>query len=440
MLVEFTVGNYLSFKDKKALSMVASSIKEHETENVFSVKYHDAIRAKEIKLLKSASLYGANAGGKSNLIKAIGFMKNFILISSKETQVNEKIKVQNFAFSNKTLKEPTTFEIIFFLDGVRYRYGFEVDEIRIYNEWLFMAPKGQEAKLFIREKDNIDHSRLFKEGKGLRFKTRKNALFLSVCAQFNGEISTLILNWFKNNLKIINGIGDRTYDKFTLDRLENPKFKKKLLEFMSVADLGIEDIVLMNYDISDDRVPNEIKNHLKNYIAKKEKEGKPIQIKDVRQLVSFHPVYDNKKSIGSNFINFGAESEGTQKLFAMAGLIIATLKEGKVLVVDEFDSRLHPLITKFIIELFNSSEKNPCNAQLIFATHDTNALANKFFRRDQIWFVEKDRYGASDLYPLIDYKVRQDATYNKDYILGRYGAIPYIGEFITKDEEIECDG
>ena len=436
MLVEFTVGNYLSFKDKKTLSMVATSIKEHETGNVFSAKYPDAVRAKEIRLLKSVSLYGANAGGKSNLIKAIAFMKNFILISSKETQVNEKIKIQNFAFNNKTRKEPTTFEIIFFLDGVRYRYGFEVDEIRIYNEWLFMAPKGQEAKLFIRENNNIDYSRMFKEGKGLRHKTRKNALFLSVCAQFNGEISTLILNWFKNNLKIINGINDRTYENFTLDRLEDPKFKKKLLEFMSVADLGIEDIVLMNYDISDDELPNE----LRNYITKKEKEGKPIQIKNLRQLVSYHSVYDDKKSIGNNFINFGLESEGTQKLFAMAGLIIATLKEGKVLVVDEFDSRLHPLITKFIIELFNSSDKNPCNAQLIFATHDTNSLANKFFRRDQIWFVEKDRYGASDLYPLIDYKVRQDATYNKDYILGRYGAIPYIGEFITINEEFQCDG
>lgn len=430
MLVEFTVGNYCSFRDAKTLSMVASVIKEHKDTNVFNIKLPKASRAKEINLLKSSVIYGANASGKSNLIKAIAFMKYLVLNSAKDMQASDKIPVDRFLLSSEKDNEPSFFEIIFIYQGVRYRYGFEVDQATFVNEWLFHAPKGKEAKLFVREENNFDLGPNFKEGKGLQDKTRGNALFLSVTAQFNGAISTTILKWFKEKLRIISGLDDKKYANATFKKMLDNKGKKDILTFLTIADLGISDIKLKSYDIEDDEVPKGLKKVVLKKIKSQEEEGKPTdKLREVLRLVSVHNKYDKDNvKIETVPFEFGAESEGTQKLFAMSGLLISALMEGNVLVVDELDSRLHAMITRFLIELFNSNETNKANAQLIFATQDTNLFTNRIFRRDQIWFTEKDRYGATDLYSLVDYKVRADASFSKDYILGKYGAIPFLGD------------
>ena len=189
MLLELTIGNFKSIKKNVTLSMVASTLKEHKNTHTFNTSKYS--------LLKSALIFGANASGKSNLVKGISFMKNFVISSAKDTQINEKIDIDNFKLDIESELQPSFFEVIFLLNNTRYRYGFQVNEDRVDSEWLFFVPTIKEAKLFTREGNNISLGVNFKEGRGLKEKTRNNALFLSVAAQFNGEISRSILNWFR---------------------------------------------------------------------------------------------------------------------------------------------------------------------------------------------------------------------------------------------------
>ncbi|MBD2490759.1 ATP/GTP-binding protein [Aulosira sp. FACHB-615] len=407
MLIEFSVGNYRSFKDKVTFSMVAANIvakdKQLDDNNVFAVD-------DELKLLKSAAIYGANASGKSNLAKAMNFMKWFMINSSKETQSTEKIRVEPFRLSTETETQPSLFEIVFLLKNKKYRYGFEANQERVVSEWLFYVPNKRETRLFERvnngNTDKINLSKTFK-GEGIHPKTRRNALFLSVAAQFNVEIAEIILNWLTTKLQIVSGLEDKNYLDYTIDSLsKEDSSKREIVQLIKQLDLSIKEIKLI----------------------------KSIIHGNIDYLFTIIKTGHNKFDTEGNSVSIelfdldSQESEGTQKIFFIAGLLINTLKEGKALIFDEFDARLHPLISKAIVTLFNSNETNYHNAQLIFMTHDTNLLTNKLFRRDQIWFTEKNKYGATDLYSLVEFKIRNDASFESDYIKGRYGAIPYIGD------------
>ena len=415
MLIGFSVGNYKSFKETVTLSMVASSITEEEKEldenNVFEINH-------KLNLLKSAAIYGANASGKSNLIAAINFMKWFVLNSSKETQVSEAIYIEAFRLSTETEKEPSFFEIVFLLEGKTFRYGFEVNAREVVSEWLFQADDSEEQMLFERDFDNyiLDN---FPEGQGISDKTRSNALFLSVVAQFNGKVSGKILLWFSKTLQLISGLQDTQYRKETLESFENESHRHDIIEFIKKLDLGITDIQITNKPLPIVSQKTAMYGSLYPY-----SEIKPA-------VKTVHRKYDaeGKQSAIELFDIDKHESEGTNKLFALAGLLLDTLRTGKILLIDELDARLHPLITRELICLFNSNETNPHNAQLIFTTHDTNLLSSKTFRKDQIWFTEKDNKGATDLYSLVEYKVGKDASFERDYIIGKYGAIPFIGNF-----------
>jgi AAA15 family ATPase/GTPase len=419
MLIGFSVGNYKSFKETVTLSMVASSITEEDKElnenNVFPIN-------DKLSLLKSAAIYGANASGKSNLVAAINFMKWFVLNSSKETQVSDAIDIEAFRLSTETEKEPSFFEIVFLLEDKTFRYGFEVNAREVVSEWLFQADDSEEKMLFERDFDNyiLDD---FPEGQGISDKTRSNALFLSVVAQFNGKISGKILLWFSKTLQLISGLQDRQYRKETLESFENAGHRQNIIEFIKKLDLGILDIDRENtpvFSISDNTA-----KYGGSY-------GSLYPYSEIKTTVhTSHPKYDadGKQTSMERFDMEKHESEGTNKLFALAGILLDTLRTGKILLIDELDARLHPLITRELICLFNSNETNPHNAQLIFTTHDTNLLSSKTFRKDQIWFTEKDNKGATDLYSLVEYKVGKNASFERDYIMGKYGAIPFIGNF-----------
>lgn len=418
MLIEFSVGNYRSFKENVTFSTVASSVvskeKRLDENNVFEVD-------DKVKLLKSAAIYGANASGKSNLSKALGFMRRFMINSSKETQSTEKIGVEGFKLSTETEAKPSFFEIVFLMNHTRYRYGFEATRNEVISEWLFYVPKSRETRLFERSLDSFKISSIYK-AKKIQQQTRRNALFLSVSAQFNVEIAESILDWLTNKVKVVSSINDRGYQGYTIDCLMENKNKDEILQLLRKLDLGFGDLKVEESEITADSLFVDLPDEIKNFIVKNTG-GKLASVE------TEHRKFDEKGIFVSTelFDLDSQESEGTQKIFALAGPLIDTLKEGKILVIDEFDARLHPLISRAIVELFNSKETNPNNAQLIFMTHDTNLLSNKLFRRDQIWFTEKDRYGATDLYSLVEYKVRNDASFESDYIQGRYGAIPYIG-------------
>ena len=413
MLIEFTVGNFRSFKEPVTLSMVAAKL----TAKYPQIDISNTIRVDDdLTLLTSAAIYGANASGKSNLVKALEFMRLFVLNSSKESQADDPIDTIPFRLDPKAEHKPSFFETVFLLDDVPYRYGFEVTAEKVETEWLFNTPHGKEAKLFIREGSEISLSRAFKGGGSAKTLTRTNALFLSVAAQFNSETAAKVLGWFKS-INVISGLGDVAYSGFTAKVFaEKPTYQASIIELILGSDVGINNIIVEKVNIHDPKVfPRNFPQDWKDFLLQ--------QMKGQEEIFNFTAIHHRKSENGTvEEIPFEIkeESEGTQKLLNLSGPIIDTLRKGKVLFIDEIEARMHTLLTRKLIALFNSLETNPKHAQLIFATHDTNLLSNKFFRRDQFWFVEKDEFGASHLYSLAELKVRNDDLFERDYLLVRY--------------------
>ncbi len=421
MIIEFTIGNFMSFRENKTLSLEATNITEYKN-STFQVDNY--------KLLKSIVLYGANSSGKSNLIKAMSIMKLIVLTSVEKSSVS-KNEVIPFLLNAETENSPSFFEVIFLIGKTRYRYGFELDPKTIHGEWLFRLnnQKEKETPLFIRENDGIGITEDFEEGKGLESKTRDNALFLSVTDRFNGSISGEIIKWF-NNWVTISGLSHDNYREITFSLLEQKYSKERLLDFFKDLDLGFDELKIKKEKNQNGLLPREtpmgIFEPISSYL-----DGETIA-----RINTVHKKLDQEgKQIG--YIDFDLreqESSGTNKIIDISGPIFDILINGGVLVIDELDAKLHPLMTAAITNLFNSPQYNLNNAQLIFATHDTNLLSYGKFRRDQIYFLEKDKYESSDLYSLIEYredgtKIRKDRSFEKDYIMGKYGAIPFIGNF-----------
>jgi uncharacterized protein len=421
MLIEFEVGNFLSFNKPVRLSMVAATpVKEFLTENTFE--------ALKFRLLKSCAIYGANASGKSNLLEAMSFMRDFILGSAKETQSIEPIYISPFKFDTIAENGPSRFQMIFILGNQQHRYGFEVDRKMVRSEWLFQNDGKKEKPLFLRQKDNIEVMRNFEEGKGLEQRTRDNALFLSIVDQMNGPTAKNILQWF-SRFRVIEGLKDERYEKFTIKMLQDQNTRPLILDLIRSADLGIEDFKVDEEDLNVDafKVLNE---EFRKKIIDEIGSNKHFR------LSTFHPKFTENVRSGSAILDFKSEeSEGTKKFFRLAGPILNCLRKGRIVVIDELDAKLHPLLTRAIISLFHNPKVNTRNAQLVFGTHDTNLLCYGNFRRDQVWFTEKNHQAATDLYSLVEIKlpkgtkVRNDASFEKDYIHGRYGAIPFIGNF-----------
>ena len=428
MLIEFKVSNFLSFKEEIRFSLASSSLKDKKVSDE-SVLFHPYDNNK-FTLLKSAAVYGANASGKSNLVKAMIFFKKFILSSSTSTQIEEPIDVVNFKLSTESEKESSVFDIIFLTQNRQFRYGFSVNPLRVDAEWLYMKelkPKAREKEIFFRTYDGYEVNDIFQIGKDLVEKkmVRSNALLLSTAAQFNEPIATEIFHWL-STFNLVSGNRDGQYSPYTAWKLQDPVAKARILDFTKFADLGIDDIQLVQ--------EAGLETKFKGTNPQSELALTKLLVeKNNNSLFSFHQKFDkdlNEKEL-VQFLFSQSESEGTMKYFGLAGPIIDTLDNGKILVIDELDSKLHPLLTQKIISLFNSRETNPKNAQLVFTTHDTNLLSAHIFRRDQIWFTQKDRYGASTLYSLAEYilPVRNDASFEKDYLAGKYGAVPSFKNF-----------
>jgi len=422
MLVEFTVNNFKSIKDTIKFSMLTSSKDEG---NDFQIRKYN--------LLQSAIIYGANASGKSNFLRAMAFMSKFILNKYKIVQSTDTLPHEPFKLSTETEEASSSFEIVFFINNIKYRYGFEIDNILVYSEWLYADEKGKEAKLFYRdieEKEYVNPNKFvegysFFDKKNEKINISSNQLFIWKCDQENGEISKSILNWF-NRFNMIDGMDHNGYINFTMKKMENEDFKSKIINLVKTADIGIEDIQVEEEDVPIDVIeklplPDSIKGEML-------KDG---GLKSIT-LNTLHQKFDiNGKVVDTVVFELDKEeSKGTKKFFAMSAPILDTLKNGKVLLIDELDASLHPILTQHLIKLFHDKNINKNNAQLIFATHDTNLLKKTIFRRDQIWLSEKDKYGSTDLYSLAQFKnVRKNEDFEKQYIHGKYGAIPYLGKF-----------
>lgn len=402
MILEFCVTNYLSIKDELKLSFVASILKENLSETNDTIPLSDT----GMSIVRSAVIYGANASGKSNVLKALDFYKRFIIDSFKNSQAGESIEVENFRLNSTTVNEPTTMEATFSDGNTIYRYGFEVTDKAVCTEWLYQRvnrKRAKEVEVFYREDGNTTvhpKSSLLQELVNKKM-VRENALLLSTAAQFNDPKAVAILKWL-NDMQVLFCSEDDKLWQQAIKHLDNEALRNRIVSFAKYADLGIESIAKID-----------------------------------NQIVSSHRQYDNEgREINNVTFSFNSnESEGTIKYFSLAYPIIDALDNGKRIVIDELDSKLHPLLVKKIITLFNSSETNPKGAQFLFTTHDTFLLSANLFRRDQVWFTQKDNFGATEAYSLAEYKVRRTSPFEKDYLQGKYGATPIIGDMenIFKD-------
>ncbi|CAI1769408.1 Predicted ATPase [Serratia proteamaculans] len=427
MFVQFSFKNYLSFKDEATLSMLAAKIKSKDK----SLDKRAVFNAfPDIELLKTAVIYGANGSGKSNVFSALSFMKRMVINSSKESQADEDINVLPFKLNPRFEDEPSAFEMIFIINNKLYEYTFAAVRNKITSETLSVIEKNKdEVVLFERNTKVINVHEQFKEGIGLEKRTRKNALFLSVCANFDGEVSKSVIRWFRK-IRVIQGMSDIGYLPFTVKLLDDENNSKKIKSIIDMFDLDIVNIAKSQGERAE-KEDNELLDAIFTTI-KKDSRFKNVSLPEHNPLgvATTHNRF-NDEGVFVDTINFELgenESEGTKKLIALAGPLMDTFENSYILFIDEFDARLHPLITKKIIRMFNSLDINKNNAQLVVATHDTNLLDKDELRRDQIWFAEKDSLGGSHLKQLVEYKVRNDASYRKGYFEGDFGAIPMLGE------------
>ena len=413
MLIRFSFKNFKSFKDENVLDMEATSLKEHE---------YNLVKTDQVNLLKVAAIYGANASGKTNVLQAFDYMKKRILVSD-DSKKNSPIDEDN-VYSYMINNEPISLEVeILAKNNKIYKYGFDVLKDSIVSEWLYIKKINKFYSIFEREKNNVTMKSNNKIS-GLA-NIDERTLFLNIYSKIDkdNEDFNNVYDWFvdANYLDLGNPrFEDFINTRISLKILSDEKYKKELLRFIKTFDSGIEGIKT---------TPNSLE-----------------EVQNNNRVVKVELIHRGENN-ELKALPLELESNGTRKMFHLFDFFMDALRNGMVLFIDELDAKLHPLLTRYIINLFHNSETNIGNGQLIYSTHDTVNLNKDTFRRDEIWFTEKNRDGVSELYALSDYildddgdrktskKVRNDATYNKDYLTGRYGAIPVLEEFEISHEK-----
>ena len=404
MLIRFSFKNFKSFKNENCLDMEATTLKEHE---------YNVAKIDSGEYLKVSAIYGANASGKTNVLQAFDYMKKRILVSddSKKNSPIDEENIYSFMINN----DPIALEVeILAKNNKIYKYGFKVLKDKIISEWLFEKRVNKFYSIFERESNNVS----MKPNKISELvNIDERTLFLNIYSKIdrNNEDFSNVYDWFVNSTYL--DLGNPNFERFINNRvslkiLSDENYKKELLKFIKTFDSGIEGIKT---------TPDSIE-----------------AVKSNNGIIDIEVIHKGEKG-EVKALPFYLESNGTRKMFHLFDFFMDALKNGMVLFVDELDAKLHPLLTRYIINLFHNSDTNKGNGQLIYSTHDTVNLNKETFRRDEIWFAEKDKDGISEIYALSDYileddknagkKVRNDATYNKDYLTGRYGAIPVLEEF-----------
>ncbi len=404
MLIRFSFKNFKSFKNENCLDMEATSLKEHE---------YNVAKTDNGEYLKVSAIYGANASGKTNVLQAFDYMKKRILVSddSKKNSPIDEENIYSFMINNA----PIALEVeILAKNNKIYKYGFEVLKDKIISEWLFEKRVNKFYSIFERDNNNVS----MKPNKISELvNIDERTLFLNIYSKIdrNNEDFSNVYDWFVNSTYL--DLGNPNFERFINNRvslkiLSDENYKKELLKFIKTFDSGIEGIKT---------TPDSIE-----------------AVKSNNGIIDIEVIHRGENG-ELKALPFYLESNGTRKMFHLFDFFMDALKNGMVLFVDELDAKLHPLLTRYIINLFHNSDTNKGNGQLIYSTHDTVNLNKETFRRDEIWFAEKDKDGISEIYALSDYileddknagkKVRNDATYNKDYLTGRYGAIPVLEEF-----------
>ncbi len=394
MLLQFSVTNHRSIKNTAVISMKASKDSSMK-ENLISP---DGKK----ELVPVMALYGANAAGKSNVLHALLLMREMVCGIYAKPLKGAELLQEPFAFTNN-VSEPTSFEIIYFYKGIKYAYGFSFDRTQILIEYLYHWPNGREALIFSREKDKFEFRENVQEQTTLAGRTADNRLYLVSSNEWNCAQTENAYRWFFEKLK---GLVDTGMSlETTLSAIEKGGRKKqRILKEMLYADLGIKDVLVT---------------------GSKEKPN----------ILAVHRLVDESGKETDYSLLLGQESVGTQRFLSRIGMWIEALQNGSVLIVDEIESSMHPLLTRHLIEIVQDSAVNTSHAQLIFTTHDTGLLDLSLLRRDQIWFAEKNEKSMqTDIYALTEFSPRKGENISKGYLQGRYGAIPFIGGAVTWEE------
>ena len=427
MLVTFSVQNYRSFAARQTISMVASVGAKRKEEHSFPSKNTVAPN-----LLRSACLFGPNASGKSSFVRALGFYRDFVISSAKDSQEGERIAVTPFKFDGQWREQPSEFEAVFIHKGVLFQYGFAVDANRIWSEWLFSHPNEPDTKtrmLFQREYDpenetyywNISKKNVRGEKELWKKSTRDNALFLSTAVQLKSTAFKTIFDCIRETLRII-ASPDRLLPSSTIRQYSKNGWDDKILKFLRAVDIRIVDMEIEEkVTFWEDFETNTSTETLLDKVRQKNDGVKIVHV------TSFHRD-TNGELVG---LNFKDESDGSRAIFSLAGPWLDVLENGYTLIVDELHGSLHPHAFKFLVNLFHDPKINKNNAQLIFTSHDTSVMAKGFMHQDQIWFLEKNNAENSMLFPLSDYKVRDISAFQKAYLDGRYGAVPILRELAS---------
>lgn len=395
MLIDFSVKNFKSIKERQTLSMVATKGGELRSSNIIQTLDN------KLELVRTAAIYGPNASGKTNLVKALQTMQRIVVNSS--GQRGDNVGVTPYLFDKETQLLPSEFSVTFIIQNVRYEYGFITTNEQVLEEWLFAYPKGRPQAWIDRKFNNNSQEyqwgnmdKLTGTKQVWQDATRPNALFLSTAILLNNMQLQPVFDWFRF-LRMVRPFIDLSVDDhfFTFQLCQDNNFKLEVIKLLQIADFNISDLELKNEPESKREYA------VKTIHIGKEGEKHSLDIKD--------------------------ESSGTQKFFAYVGFWLYELKNGHILVVDELDNSLHPHLVKYMVRMFHDNTLNIKNAQLIFTTHETSILSQEIFRRDQIWFTEKDEFNATTLYPLSDFSPRKGVeNLEKNYLQGRYGALPYF--------------
>ena len=420
MLIEFSVANFRSILERQTLKMAASTyFKELESLNTFTPDQSDSLP----RLLRSTVLYGPNASGKSTLIQALRFVQDQVLNSQKESQAGDQIEVVPFKLKAASREADSEFEVTFAEHGVRYDYGFCCNRERFTEEWLIAYPLGHAQKWFHRVFDAVADKDVYKFSKHLlggkrqlelwKTQTRPNALFFSTAIQLNNEQLKPAYDWFKFRLRAIDYTRGFS-PSYTLKRCANDADRSRIVAFMNSADLSIADILVKEIAFSAELLPKGMPAAVRDEFVK------DMAGKKMLEPRFFHKEVDTQASVE---FDDAEESDGTRALFAFAGPWMDVIENDLVLVVDELDTSLHPLLVHHLVKRLHHEGGK---AQLIFTTHDTTLLSQKLLRRDQVWFIEKDDRRASRLYPLSDFSPRDGEAIERGYLNGRYGGIPFL--------------
>ena len=416
MLIEFSVENFRSIKDDIRLSLVAGPGKEQRETHLVTPELNEGVRS--VPLVRSAALYGANASGKTNLIRALQAMQHIVTHSGREL---DDLPVVPFQFDPESRVQPTTFEVVGIANRMRFQYGFSARRNIVTEEWLYAWPLGRIQLWFERTTDADTGTvgcrfgdKLAGDKEVWRRATRPDALLLSTAITLNSEQLQPVFGWFSNNVHIA-GVGGWA-NEFSVDWCGGDR-KAEVVQFLQAADLAIEDLRLVHRDFSPEMLPTELPPEVRRRMNEEFSGTKLVQVRVSHDTSHGQPTE----------LDLDEESDGTQKMFALAAPWLDTLANGHVIVFDELHDNLHPALVRFLVDRFHDPEVSAKGAQLVFTTHDTSILNQEVFRRDQIWFCEQNSGQETQVFPLTDFRPRRGVeNLERSYLAGRYGALPHI--------------